>query len=173
MDRIYKTMMMEKTVRQQFESQERLLQQKCELRNNNYGILNNTEQKTENCVSTNLDVAVNKKIIGKSHDVEKTENRKLTSKVNFDDNLTHLQNEKGSIFRKRIDRVDHTHKLHYTKRKESSRLGQKIHNISYNTLQKISYNEKVKTLSEKDTINSNKNQPQKANFRFVLFLLFP
>ena len=159
-------MMMEKTVRQQFESQERLSQQKCELRNNNYGILSNTEQKTENCVSTNLDVAVNKKIIGKSHDVEKTENRKLTSKVNFDDNLTHLQNEKGSISRKRIDRVDHTHKLHYTKRKESSRPGQKIHNISYNAPQKISYNEKVKNLSEKDTTNSNKNQPQKTKFRF-------
>ena len=160
-------MMMEKIVRQQFELQERLSQQKCELRNNNKsGILSNTEQKTENCVSTNLDVAVNKKIIGKSHDVEKTENRKLTSRVNFDDNLTHLQNEKGSISRKRIDRVDHTHKLHYTKRKESSRLGQKIHNISYNAPQKISYNEKVKNLSEKDTTNSNKNQPQKTKFRF-------
>ena len=157
-------MMMEKTVRQQFESQERLSQQKCELRNNNYGILSNTEQKTENCVSTNLDVAVNKKIIGKSHDVEKTENRKLTLKVNFDGNLTHLQNEKGSISRKRIDRVDHTHKLHYTKRKESSRLGQKIHNISYNAPQKISYNEKVKNLSEKKSTNSNKNQPLKADF---------
>ena len=145
MDRIYKTMMMEKIVRQQFELQERLLQQKFELRNNNKsGILSNTELKTQNCVSTNLDVAVNKNIISKPHDVKKTENRKLTLKVNFDGNLTHLQNEKGSISRKWIDRVDHTHKLHCTKRKESSRLGQKIHNISYNTLQKISYNEKVK-----------------------------
>ena len=61
MDRIYKTMMMEKIVRQQFELQERLLQQKFELRNNNKsGILSNTELKTQNCVSTNLDVAVNK-----------------------------------------------------------------------------------------------------------------
>ena len=124
---------------------EKILQQKLDLHNNKKtDILSNTEQKTQNCVSTNLDVAVNKNIISKPHDVKKTENRKLTLKVNFDGNLTHLQNEKGSISRKWIDRVDHTHKLHCTKRKESSRLGQKIHNISYNTLQKISYNEKVK-----------------------------
>ena len=159
-------MMMEKMVRQQFELQERLLQQKFELRNNNKsGILSNTELKTQNCVSTNLDVAVNKNIISKPHDVKKSEYRKLTLEVNLNGNLTHLQNEKGSISRKWMDRVDHTHKLHCTKRKESSRLGQKIHNISYTTPQKISYNEKVKTLSKKDTINSNTNQPQKANFR--------
>ena len=115
MDRIYKTMMMEKTVRQQFESQERLSQQKCELRNNNNsGILSNTEQKTENCVSTNLDVAVNKKIISKPHDVEKTENRKLTLKVNFDGNLTHLQIIRGYISRKQRHRIYHTYKLHYS-----------------------------------------------------------
>ena len=113
-------MMMEKIVRQQFESQERLLQQRFEgHENNKTGILSNTELKTQNCVSTNLDVAINKKIITKSHDIEKTEYRKLTLKVNFDGNLTHLQSEKGSISRKWIDRVDHTHKLHYTKKKKA------------------------------------------------------
>ena len=87
MDRIYKTMMMEKIVRQQFELQERLLQQKFKLRNNNKsGILSNTELKTQNCVSTNLDVAVNKRIIDKLHNIEKTENRKQKFKVNFNGN---------------------------------------------------------------------------------------
>ena len=147
---------------------EKTLQQKMDLHNNKKtDILSNTEQKTQNCVSTNLDVAVNKKIIDKSHDIEKTENRKQKFKVNFNGNLTHLQGEKGLISRKRKYRVDHTYKLHYSSQgeKESTLPEQKLHNTSYNILQKISYKEKVKTFSEKESTNSNKSHPQKANFR--------
>ena len=64
MDRIYKTMMMEKILRQQFELQEKLLRQKFELHNNNKktGILSKTEKNLHNCVSTDLDVAINRKL---------------------------------------------------------------------------------------------------------------
>ena len=162
-------MMMEKISRQQFELQDKLLRQRFELNNNNkkYGILSDTKKTLQNCVSTNLDVAVNKKIISKSHDIEKTEYRKQKLEVNLDGNLTHLQTEKGSISRKRTHRVDHTYKLHYSslKRKESPPPEQKLHNTSYDILQKISYKEKVKTFSEKESTNSNKSQLQKANFR--------
>ena len=159
MDKIYKSLMMEK-ISQQLESHNE---------NKKYNTLGKAEQKIQNCVSKNLNVAVDKRIIIKSQDVEKSEFRKQNLNGNFNGNLTYPQKDIVSISRKWTQGIDHTHKsLHSSlKRKESLPLGPKLHNISCNAMQQISHlnNEKVKKVSEEKSTNSNKPQPHRANFK--------
>ena len=137
--------------------------------NKKIGTLDKAEQNVQNCVSTNIYVAINTKIVAKSHDLERSKFRKQNLGNNFNGNLTYPHKDIMSISRKWTQKINHTHKPLYNllKKKESFPLGPKLHNISHNALQQISHlnNEKVKNVSEKKSANNTNPQPQKANFK--------
>ena len=155
----YKIMMMEK-----------ILQQRMDLHKKT-GICNKTERNWHNCVSTDLDVALNRKFTIKLNNIEKTEIRKLNLYVNFYGNITHLQIDTGYISPIWLKIVDNTHHLDQNslnKKRESSPW--QTHNTSYNSLQQISHLSRKKAKPISNLNNSNHRLKidrglQKANFR--------
>ena len=148
----YKIMMMEK-----------ILQQRMDF-NKKSGILNKTKISRHNCVSTDFNVAINKKFSIKLHKMEKTENRKQNLYVIFYGYITYPDTDRWYISPIWLYTIDHTHYTNYNsaQEKRESSLWQKHNNISYYGVQQISYlsKEKAKAISNK---RKNMNDEQKID----------
>ena len=148
----YKIMMMEK-----------ILQQRMDF-NKKSGILNKTKISRHNCVSTDFNVAINKKFSIKLHKMEKTENRKQNLYVIFYGYITYPDTDRWYISPIWLYTIDHTHYTNYNsaQEKRESSLRQKHNNISYYGVQQISYlsKEKAKAISNK---RKNMNDEQKID----------
>ena len=158
----YKIMMMEK-----------ILQQRMDF-NKKSGILNEPKFNRHNCVSTDFDVAINKKLTINLHKMEKTENRKQNLYVIFYGYLTHPDTDTWYISPIWLYIIDHTHYPDYysVQKKRESSLWKKHDNISYYGVQQIPYlsKEKATAIPNKrknmnDEQKINQCQIQRANFR--------
>ena len=160
----YKIMMMQK-----------LLQQRMDL-HKDPGTRSKTEQRLLNCVSKNLNVAINKKFTIKLDILENTEMRKQDLYVNLYGNLTYPHMETHYISPKWLYIINRTYHTDYNpiqckrKKRESSPERQIKARISYNNVQQKSrLDREVYTVisNEKNTKHELKidlYQPQKANF---------
>lgn len=163
----YKIMMMQK-----------MLQQRMDI-HKNYGTLTKTEQKLLNCVSTNLEVAINRKFNIKLDNLEKAEMRKQNLYVNFYGNLTYPQTDTVYISSKWLYIMDHKYYTDYNSiqntrgKRESSPLWQITDKISYHDEQQIAHlnRKKPTAISNNNTsheLKINLCQPQRAKFRNLL-----
>ena len=148
----YKIMMMENKLQQRMDD------------NKKSGILNKTKISRHNCVSTDFNVAINKKFSIKLHKMEEAENRKQNLYVIFYGYITYPDTDTWYISPIWLYTVDHTHYTDYksAQEKRESSLGQKHDNISYYGVQQISYlsKEKAKAISNK---RKNMNDEQKID----------
>ena len=157
----YKIMMMEK-----------ILQQRMDF-NKKSGILNKTKISRHNCVSTDFNVAINKKFSIKLHKMEEAENRKQNLYVIFYGYITYPDTDRWYISPIWLYTIDHTHYTNYNSAqgKRESSLWQKHDNISYYGVQQIPYlsKEKATAIPNKrknmnDEQKINQCQIQRANF---------
>ena len=165
----YKIMMMRKILRQKNDPSS----------NKKTPILSKTRSKIENCVSTNLTVAINSKIIKHIITPDKIKKiitcRKQKLDVNIFHNMTHPKMDSCYISQNLTHKTDYTHspKCNSLDQKESA-LWLTQYNISYRDSQQGAQGKREKAIAIKEKKSTDSKAklklnytfaPQKANFR--------